>query len=239
MENVATIAPVPEPYRSRVRTPSYALKVNLIALTPLIFFAGGFGLVALGVYAITEEDLIAGYLPIIVGVAAFGWGSYTGLCCLCVYENRWIERKLRSTIAQRPDLLIDPAAADAVYVSIIPRENWSKIKWTMSSDLLLMRIDERRREILLEGDLDRYRIPAEAIVDCAPECFFHPVDLHRNELWMLRLVIFFDAGKRELLLSIPHTSWRPHTNASRRTMVRAACRAINALRPPAPVCEDV
>jgi hypothetical protein len=230
-EDMAEITPVPEPYRQRVRTRGYALKVNLIGLTPAVFIFGGIGLLILGGYLISKDDVALGLGPCILGGLSCAWGLYTGLYCLSVYENRWIERRLRAEIGQRPDFLVDPSAADAAYVSLIPREHWSKVKLTMASDLLLMRIDVPRREVLLEGDCDRYRIPAGAIAVCEPQCFFHPIDTkHQNEFWMVRLMIQVEKGTRELLLSVGHTDWRPRTNSKRQKIAQETCQKINALR---------
>ena len=91
--------------------------------------------------------------------------------------------------------------------------------------------DERKRELLLEGDSDRYRIPAGAVSVCEPQCFFHPIDHHhQNELWMVRLMIQVEQGLQELLLSVGNTSWSPMTNARRRQLAEGMCSRINALR---------
>src|SRR5262249_56557776 len=118
-----------------------------------------------------------------------------------------------------------------VYVSIIPRESFVKVKLTMASDLLLLKLDERRRLLLMEGDCDRYRIPAGAISVCEPQCFFHPLDAqHQNQLWMVRLVVCVEQGLQELLLSVCATGWSPITNARRRSIAEAMCQRIHRLR---------
>ena len=87
----------------------------------------------------------------------------------------------------------------------------------MASDVLLLKIDRPQRQILLEGDADRYRIPAAAITICVPQMFFHPVDAEqRNELWMARLLVRVEQGVRELLVSPGTTRFTPTTNKVRR-----------------------
>jgi len=228
---VAQVTPVPEPYRQRVRSKGYALWVNLVGLTPGLYFFGGGGLVALGIWLATEKAMPLGWAAVVAGAVGVLWGGYTGLYCLCVPENRWIDRRLRREFALRPDPLADPRDPDSLYVSLIPRESFAKVQLTMSSDLLLMRIDERERRLVMEGDCDRYRIPAGAIAVCEPQCFFHPIDAqHRNELWMIRLMIQVEGGLRELLLSANATQWTPMTNARRRRMAEDLCGRISALR---------
>ena len=147
-----------------------------------------------------------------------------------VYENRWVERRLRAEIKSRPDALVEGGDPDAFYASLVPRENWSQVKWTLASDSLLVRIDAQRREVLLEGDSDRYRIPAGAIIACEPESFFHPADTgHKNKLWMVRLMIHAPDATCELLLWVAQKGWWPRTNASRRRLADEMCEKINSL----------
>src|SRR5262249_41911281 len=113
----------------------------------------------------------------------------------------------------------------------IPRESFARVKLTMSSDLLLMKLDPPGQRLLMEGDCDRYRIPAGAIVECTPQCFFHPADpQHQNQLWMVQLKVRVEEGLRELLLGVGHTRWSPMTNARRRQIAEETCRQINGLR---------
>jgi hypothetical protein len=228
---MATISRVPEPFYQKVRTPGYTIKINLLGAIPLAFILGGGGLLALGGYLAYHEQIGLAVTPLLVGAVGAAWGIYTGGYCLGLYENRWIERRLRAEIARRPEFLVDPAAADATYVSIIPRESFAQVKMTLSSDLLLMRIDDKRKEILLEGDCDRYRIPSGAVAACQPLCFFHPIDVqHHNELWMVRLLIQVEGGMREILLSRGEKGWGPRTNNRRQQTAVQTAGAINALR---------
>jgi len=111
---------------------------------------------------------------------------------------------------------------------------------TLSSDLLLMKINENRKEILLEGDSDRYRIPVATITSCEPQCFFHPLDKqHQNELWTVRLMTTVEEGVRELLLSMNLGGWLPRTNARRRALAQKTCDRINSLRTARPDAGEV
>jgi hypothetical protein len=227
----AEITPVPEPFRQRVRGKDYALKVNLIGLLTAIYFFGGVGLLAWGIWRVTQGSIPVGCTAIAIGAIGFLWGGYLALYALGVPENRWINRRLRREIGQRSDPLVDPADPESVYVSLIPRESFSKIKWTMASDVLLLKLDERRRMLVMEGDTDRYRIPAGAISVCEPQCFYHPADQqHHNQLWMIRLMIRVEQGLRELLLGVAHTRFTPLTNARRRRTAEEMCERINRLR---------
>jgi hypothetical protein len=229
---VATVTPVAEAYRQRVRNGSYHWNINLRDLIPLVYFLGGLGLVALGVWSGFEGQYLLCGLLVSMGVAGFGWGTYVSQLCLCVYGNRWAHARLRAELAKRPDLSVDLADPDLTYVSIIPRDSFAKVKWTMASDLLLMQIDTARREIRLEGDSDRYVIPIAAIADCQPVCMYHPIDTQRqNQLWMVRLLIHREAGEQELLLGLVQIDWSSRTNRVRERITREVCTQLNELLP--------
>ncbi len=227
---VATVTPVPEPFRQLVRNGAYAWNINIRDIVPVFYFLGGIGLVALGAWLGSVGQMILCVLLVFTGIAGFVWGTYTSQMCLCVYGNRWAHGRLRAEIAKRPNLIVDLHDPDLKYVSIIPRESFVKIKWTMSSDLLLMKIDTDRDEIRLEGDSDQYIIPGAAITDCQPLCMYHPIDTQRqNQLWMVRLLFQRDTGEQELLLSVVHLDFSPQTNRGREKIARATCAEISEL----------
>lgn len=227
---VATITPVPEPYRQQVRNGYYSLNINLRDIIPMFYFLGGIGLIALGAWLGSKQQIIACTLLVIAGIAGFAWGTYSSQLCLCVYGLRWALGRMRTELARRPNLIVDLKDPDLQFVSIIPRDSFVKIKWTMASDLLMMKIDSARNEIRMEGDSDQYIIPAAAISDCQPLCMFHPIDTQRqNQLWMVRLLIQLDSGEQELLIARIHTDWSPVTNRKREKLTRELCAQINEM----------
>jgi hypothetical protein len=231
--DMAEITQVPEPFRQRVRGRGYTLRVNLIGALTGIYFLGGVGVLTGGVLLLAKENFLLGCILSVVGVAGISWGVYVSQFCLSVPENRWIERRLRQEIGQRPERLVDPQDPEAVFVSLIPRESFTKIKWTMASDVLFLKVDNKHRQLLMEGDSDRYRIPGGAISLCEPQCFFHPIDREqKRQLWMVRLMIHAEKGGQELLLSVNQTRYSPMTNARRRQIAEELCRQIAELQPP-------
>jgi hypothetical protein len=225
--DLAQVTPVPESFRRRVRGPGYKLKVNLLELHPLVCFFGGAGVAVLGLWQMSERNWILGSAIFVAGLPFILWGIYVAFCCSNVTANRWIERRLRYEISQRADSLVDAHEPDSIYVSLIPREHFSQVRWTYASDLLLLKIDAARRQVLLEGDSDRYRIPADAIARCdlRPFTILDPA----KEFWVLRLVVHFENEKRELLLNPGHTAWTPSTNASRQRVAAKLRREIEAM----------
>ncbi len=229
---VATVVPVPEPYCRQVLNGYYAWNINIRDIVPLFYFMGGIGLIALGIWLGSKQQILLCTGLVTVGIAGFVWGTYTSQLCLCIYGNRWAAAKLRNELAKRPNVIVELSDPELQYISIIPREAFSKIRWTMSSDLLLMKIDNKRSEIRMEGDVDQYVIPAAAISDCQAVCMYHPIDAQRtNQLWMVRLLIQRDAGEQELLVSVGHIDFSPQTNRKREKIARETCAQVNELLP--------
>jgi hypothetical protein len=228
LNEVARVWPVPERFRQRVRSKGYALWVNLVGLTPIVFLAIGGALVGGGLWLVIEKAVPLGWIAVPFGVPLFLWGVYIAKYCAAVPENRWIERRLRREISQRPDFLVDPRDIESLYASLIPRENFVKVKFTLSSDLFLLKIDEEKQRLLIEGDYNRYSIPRGAIAVCEPQCFFHPIDhQQRVQIWVVRLMVQFEEGLREMLLCHSSTNWRTVTNKRRRQLTEDLCLRIN------------
>jgi hypothetical protein len=227
---LAEIFGVPDPFRQRVRGRGYTLAVNLRGLLPLVYLLGGLGIMLGGAKLCQQSLLLPGILAIVVGAASLLWGLYIALFCLSVGENRWIEGRLRRELSQRSDAWVDAADPESIYISIIPREHFSKVKLSMASDLLLLKLDRQKKQLLIEGDCDRYRIPAGSILLCEPQCFFAPIDTRqRIQLWMVRLLVCTGDGPREILFNADHTTWRPVTNHRRQLRAEEICARIREL----------
>jgi hypothetical protein len=226
---VSEISPVPEPFRQRVRSRGYALSVNIRGVMPLVYILGGLGIMVAAAQLRGQGPLLA-ILAVGVGAVSFLWGIYTALYCTGVGANRWVERRLRRELSERSDAWVDASDPDSVYVSIIPREHFSKVKLTMASDLLLLKLDKQKKQIVMEGDSNRYRIPAGAILLCEPQCFFAPGDTHqRIQIWMLRLIVNTGLEQKEILFNVDHTTWRPVTNRRRQKQAEGMCARIREL----------
>jgi hypothetical protein len=81
-------------------------------------------------------------------------GFYPARCCL-----RW----LRERIDRRPDAIVKSDDADAYFVQMVPRENWTDAVSENAADVGLLDVDRRRDELRYEGDVERWTIPAELI----------------------------------------------------------------------------
>jgi hypothetical protein len=114
-------------------------------------------------------------------------------------------------------------------VNFTCRENWITVKLDVRDDIGLLLIDDRRRELRVEGDKRRYVIPRAAIGECVTECFHHPIDKQLlNQYWYVRLCVRLPGEQHELLLAPSFTDWRPRTNETRRLASEELCRQIAA-----------
>lgn len=229
-DEIADIVPVPEPYRQRVRSSDYSFRLIMRGIIPLLWLFGGIAVAATGYYF---SDNGSGPLPalgIVIGLLGAGWGLYVTLACPGVYECRYVNRELRHEIALRAEPWVDPADSESRYVFIVPRERFSRVALTLASDLLLLKIDKPGRRILMEGDTNRYRIPAGAIASCEPQYFYLSTDTHnRRQIWTVRLMLHVEQGLREVLFVIGNQSWRPTTNARRQQQAELMCNRIKSL----------
>jgi hypothetical protein len=158
-------------------------------------------------------------LPILVGVAGavvLGTvddpeGSVVGiglfvLCMLlfvayCIYESGFIGHYparcylhwLRERVDRRPDALVKSDDPDAFFVQIIPRENWSVMMGENAADVGFLRVDQNRREIRYEGDVERWTIPAEVVRSFRLRSFTPPGSLpFMNEYTVVVLILDLD-----------------------------------------------
>jgi hypothetical protein len=135
------------------------------------------------------------------------------------------QRLLAATVRQRPSALVQPDDPDAVYVGIVPRENWGRVMLDTATDNGLLKIDPRRRELLFEGDQQRWRIPAESILSCELDQYALGGQPQPNEYNIIPLVVLRvnrDAKVWEAPLSpMRITLTRPTIEARRRR-----CRAL-------------
>jgi hypothetical protein len=178
-----------------------------------------------------------GIVALGMGGCLFVWGCYAALMCQSGYSYHWIASRLRTELAHRPHLLVDLANPQTRCVWLMSGETFTRFQPIMASDVLLaddvllMELDDQLREIRMEGDLDRYIIPAGAISDCQPRCYFHHSDAHQfKQMWMVRLLIQREAGEQELLIGLGQLKWKRHKNRDMEQAAREVCDRINGWR---------
>jgi hypothetical protein len=80
-------------------------------------------------------------------------------------RNMWLSRVAKNEINRRPNKIVNPEASGVRFVEIVPKSNWNDTTLIdNASDVGFLAIDFQNRCLLYEGDNERYRIPAKAIV---------------------------------------------------------------------------
>ncbi|MCJ8329941.1 MAG: hypothetical protein MJH11_08155 [Lentisphaeria bacterium] len=77
----------------------------------------------------------------------------------------WMRRaKMRELVLKRSPYLLDPTSPDIFYVNQTPRERWANISLDNIRDFGFLKVDQNRKEIVYEGEKERFIIPASALI---------------------------------------------------------------------------
>lgn len=105
--------------------------------------------------------------------------SVFGLAFPGLLSGSYLHSVAKRNIERRRNAIVQPGA-DSVYVDIIPRCNWNRVMLESAADIGFMAVDAGRREIRFEGDKERYRIPAEALLSCKLEKTYYTQTARAN-----------------------------------------------------------
>src|ERR1700730_16391160 len=167
--SAAVVSRVSSPYGGRVLTPGTALAKNgLFLLQVLVTLAVSFVPAVLSVavanrVSLNNKDL--SFVPILVGLGLTGlllW-LLIGQLLRNPWSSRYVYNKTLAEFQNRPDSVVDLTNPDAILIEVVPRRNWGKLTLENAEDQGFLCVDTERRQLLFEGDKNRYRIPAEAV----------------------------------------------------------------------------
>jgi len=91
------------------------------------------------------------------------------LCFPTYLTSRFRLRQTRRAFEHRPDPAVDLHNPDLLFVDIVPRINWGKQMMENASDIGFLELNKSRRELIFEGDRQRYWIPIESILEIKHE----------------------------------------------------------------------
>ncbi len=141
----------------------------LIALLPALSLPIGFGLLGAAAYLGDVLPIWASAVLGVLGIASFAGGALLLAWYADFLPSRYLYRVTKRELELRPERWVEPNNPEAAYIQVIPRENWGRVMLENASDVGLLWIDTARRQLLFEGDRQRYRIPAASIVSgCQP-----------------------------------------------------------------------
>ncbi len=234
----ARVEKLPEGEIGKIMTPARTGIALTMALTPLVLTVlPGLGLIGYGLYQWlvggvrfldTAPYLGGGFALIVVGF----WFTlrYANFA-----PSIYLRGTIRNEIEMRPNAVLDARDDDLWYVDVIPRINWGKAMVKEFSDTGFLKVDDRSRCVLFEGDQERWKIPAASLISAAPESYRPanaPADQDGGEVfWVAVVRANVDGEVWEAPLSKCHTEFAPKTSAVRQRNAEALCEAIRGLRP--------
>jgi hypothetical protein len=198
---------VPAPHAGRAVTPGITLIRNgLFLLQVALIFVSSFVPSVLGFVAgrtLFPNDRALSFLPILagLGVTVLLMWLWFGQLLRNPWSSRYVQHKIRSEFLRRPDPVVDPNHPDAILVEVIPRRNWGQVMLDNAEDQGFLFVDSERRQLLFEGDQQRYRIPAEAILSCAVEAMNKDSEDEHHSVPVAAVVVSFRddrLGEREV-----------------------------------------
>jgi hypothetical protein len=241
---VAEIKPADPEYAGKVLTTKTGLICTAYGLLALLGVFGPIGLGFLGgMLAFPDHPAAGGVSPLVklsgeflIGLAVLIFVLNFAMLFIApdFLATRYIRRLTVQHLKRRPRPLVSPDDPAALFVQVIPRANWAKLKLLDPTDIGFLRADMQRRELLFEGDKECYRIPADAIVSCDIELFVAGDGTHgATRLYRVVLQLNQTSGN---LLEIPFA--QRGNSGKLRTKVRLKWaqeleRQINDLRAPA------
>jgi len=205
--DVADVQPVPYPYAGKTLTRTNLIVCNILVLLPVLLTLGGLVLAGFAIYEmLAEQDrphLRMDQAPLLAGgllvAAVFGYVAFRHNAML---GNLYLLRVARASFLSRPDAIVDADDPEAEFIEITPRENWKKFMLDTAADTGFIRLDFERRQILFEGDLERYRIPAGAVESGhVEEVLPFGIQSESDALLFVILSVRTAAGPRELPLT--------------------------------------
>jgi len=144
-------------------------------VSPLIFIAA-VGLLIWG--GMPRESGQSVFLPCLF--ASIVLMVFAALLSMRDVKNRWLRYVARREIRRRADSLVDPDATDLRFVEIVPKSNWDvRGLPENATDVGFLAFDFQARILLFEGDRERYRIPAGALIDFRQDSYSRSVTLDK------------------------------------------------------------
>ena len=170
----AEISSLGSEHTGKVMTRKRLLFCSAFGIAGLLGFIGGLGLVAWGASLLEGKDPTAaarmGGIALCAAGGVLVLSALSGMFFdLSFGGNRWLRKAFRAELARRAGLLVDAHDPDARFVEVVPKLNWGKMMLDNASDIGLLIVDRARRELRLEGDKERWRIPGGSITHCEVE----------------------------------------------------------------------
>jgi len=223
----AEIAAVPQNEAGYVLTPLNIWIAAALTLGPIpLGLIGGIKGLALAISLYSRSPPAAA----LAGLIGIGCG-FASLVVLVSFQHALASRFLRwranRAFTGRLEPLVRPDDPDAEFVDFLPRSHWGYKMLEPAIDIGFFKIEHRRRELLFEGDLKRYRIPFESVTACQVEDFTVGREQWEVERRSVTVLTFgTSTGPREVPLVCRQLDFTPRGAAERRAQADDLCNRI-------------
>ena len=85
-------------------------------------------------------------------------------------RNNWLRRVARRQVNGRSDKIVNPDAPGVRFVEVVPKSAWNDAS-LLDNAAAVGFVDFKNGCLLFEGDNERYRIPARAIIKCEQDYY--------------------------------------------------------------------
>ena len=166
------VSPLPEGEAGKVNTRGFIWRAGALQLSPLLLaiaVAATFGWLAYSHWDDWDQASLIATIAVAVVIPL-------GLLVYLVRDEHYLpgiyyHKRTMAVLRDRGDALVEADDPDALFVEVIPRANWARLMAQNASDVGLLKVEERRRAVLFEGDRERWAIPAESVLSCEVEEF--------------------------------------------------------------------
>ena len=223
----AEIAPVPRNEAGSVLNAFNIWIAAALVLLPIpVGLIGGIGGLGLAAYLYGRSPMVAG-LYALVGIAS-GTASLVVLVSFQqVLASRFLRWRAAQSFVGRVNPLVHPDDPEATFVDFLPRGHWGQNMLEPATDVGYFKIDHSRRELSMEGDLKRYRIPFDSVSACQVEDYaLGREQWEADRHFVTVLTVETTTGPREIPLACRHLMFAPRRAAERRAQANDLCSRV-------------
>lgn len=228
----ARITPVDPQYAGKVLNPWNLVWYNLLVFGFLVtfgigwclflavtgFFLGMFiGASATASAVFAALLVLVGYLCMLFLCFGFAYPEWPLNCVFCRQFLRSVER--------RDDPFLSPFDPRIRVVELVPRNRWHK-KFCLdtATDLMMIRVDQQG--VWMQGDHDRYELPAESILGAELESTRPP---GCYPMFRVTLYVRTPTGPIDLPISYRDHKWGSLRSSQRRAQAESLAAQINGI----------
>lgn len=233
--NAAAIIALPPEQAGQILTTKRKIMLNLLVLLNLavmaLMFFGAIGIMVLEEkYAsqISKPIQVTGHVfAVILGLLGI-WRAVMLTLDAGAASNRYLRQSAAKIIASRPDSIVSPTDADAVFIEVVSMEKRLKPSLEDAEDVGFLHFDAATRAVAYEGDRERWYIVPEDMMACQPRIVTVNMGNHSSTYVLTELQLRTTAGPRTVYLAPRGRGAGVLNKRSRKGREEALCELMTA-----------